>query len=662
MSTNPYTAGVFYTGSFITQQFVPTFTELLADERVAILAEINAAPDVSVLVLKHTYIFPNLDDLSLTHGFYYINSGGTIEVSGAIPTFTGKTTTYVNSAQPPTVLVFTDENGDFRYVSANQQTLVLSASGTKNTGFRSDLFQFVGEFLEMVGEDGESIYRISVDSGDNINVTLNRTESQRNAPIRISNGHPFAYDGTYLWLEGLVSLGDIETRVEETETGFGGVAVPLVSTLSIQLADGEFDYLVNQKWDTRDIEIKAGLTTDPIGEYRVILRGKSERAEWDYNLLRISLRDQGILFDRNVQTNTYAGTGVYEGTEDIAGRVKPLGYGFVRQATPVLLDANLNLYQVHDGPIHLFGDIAQGAVYLIRLQEDDALEFWLPTEADVDAGGYRTDHNRGMFRLAAPPGGPVTVNFNGDRNIPFNSTQGDIVRAIAQRVIPEADIDQDAFDRHNDVVQPLFGLYLKEQVTVRDTYRQLCASNGDFVAISRLNTLRIRHLHRNDSVAIITENDIIDDDFVHRRRPPRPGRTYRMGYQRSNTVLNEGDFLGAADSYLRQFLVSEWRWIEFNPMPGESKYDSSKTVELHMLTDGPPYDHIVEAAFRDHILSDLYSITVHGYSFGIEVGDTVLLQLDRWDINFPKTMIVVGVIEMSPTDNTEDRTRLLLWG
>src|SRR5687768_5202948 len=352
MATNPYTAGVFYEGSFISTEFIQGFSELGIDRRVAILAEISPRPQVSQLVIQRTpYVIPTVENY-LTGAFSYfrITSPGGVLTGTTTPTqFTDKTDQYVNTAYPPAALVFTDPNLSFHYVTSNSSN-VLSSSSTQ-PAIPLDRLQYVGEYLEMIGADGISIYRITVSASNVISTTLNRTEPQRAATIRISNGHPFAYDGVNLWLEGLVSIGDVSMSVDQYKGGYAGVSVPRVGTVSIQLSDQWFAYLIQQSWDTRTIEIKIGLTDEDIGLYRVILRAKTERAEANLDELTVILRDHSVLFDRSIQTNTYTATGGYNGDSEVLGVNKPLTFGFVRHITPVCINSELNIYQVHDGAI-----------------------------------------------------------------------------------------------------------------------------------------------------------------------------------------------------------------------------------------------------------------------------------------------------------------------
>lgn len=672
MGTNPYTAGVFYSGSYISQEFVQSFSELGIDRRVAILAEISAKPQVSQLIMHRTFAnVPSLENLTTTYAWFTINTSGTL-VGATLPQqFADKTDQWVNTAPPPKYLIFSDETLTARYVTSNSGGTALAASGTKPSPSLDDA-QFVGEYLEMIGQNGTSIYRITVNSSNVISVTLDRDEPERAAPIRISNGHPFAYDGTYLWLEGLVSMGDVSMSIDEYEGGFSGVSTARVSNVNIQLSDNWFRFLIGQAWDTRDIEIKMGLTDEDIGLYRVVLRGKTERAEADLDQLTIVLRDHSVILDRSVQDRAFLASGVYEGIGDILGTLKPIAYGFVRHATPVLINEASSVYRVHDGPIHEIFSVHQGGILMANLGGVPTgllhLVQWTPTQAEVDSGGYRTDYAAGAFRLAARPTAPITVSFWASTSVSRTTSRiGEIVQSLLTLRAPEITIDQNSFDAFHTEQVGAASLYLTENTSIREAIHSLVAPVGALVSVNALNVMSIRRVRARQPVAVLGKHNLVEDAMPSRRNPPRPGSSIRVGHFKNWTVLTESDFLGPPSGNIGIFLQRERSYKNMTWYGGTSTrkpvYDSAKAAEYQTLLDNTDDASRVAAflAFRDHSLQHLYECTAIGFAFQIEIGDTVLFQLEEmgtWNI---KTGIVVEVIEKSPTSSQEDLTQLLIW-
>lgn len=673
MGTNPYTSGVFYSGSFVTTEFVQTFSELGVDRRVAILAEISARPEVSQLIMHRVPITaPTLENLATVYHYFHVNSSGVL-TGGTEPTqFADKTDNYLNTATPPAYLIFTDQNLAPRYVTTATGPIRLVSSATKPVNVPDDRSQFVGEYLEFIGANGTSIYRVTVNSSNVVSVTLNRNEPQRIAPIRISNGHQFAYDGSHLWIEGLVSMDDISMEVPQFGGGFSGVVEPRIGNVSIQLSDHWFDYLIGQSWDTRDIEIKVGLTTDDIGDYQVVLRGKTERAEANLDRLSIVLRDNSVLLDRSMQDNSFAATGIYEGIGDVIGTLKPLCFGFVRHVTPVLTNDNANIYQLHDGPIHDIFGVTVGGRDITSLGGVPAglihLAQWFPSASEVAAAGYRHDLPKGAIRLAAPPGAPVTVSFWGDTSIPVSTTRvGEAVRAILARRAPEITINQNEFDAFHAEQVGGAGIYVSGEMSIRDALHQLVAPIGAAVYMNALNVMGIKRLRARTPVAFLGGHNLLEDPQPSRRLPPRPGAMYRIGYFKNWTPLKETDLLANATSGVRLFLQREYSYKEMRWYKGTMTrlpvHESANTTVYETLMDntGNASELAAFLAFRDHSLQNLYQVTALGFAFQIKIGDTVLLQLDHLRLDNVKTGIVVGITEKSPTSSQEDFTELLIW-
>lgn len=671
--TDPYVAGVFYTGHFITTEFIQTFSELGVDRRTAVLVEISARPQVSQFVMHRSTTIPDFDNLPTVYAYFAIDTSGTLTAQSFPQQFSGKTDQWLSMAPPPQSLIFTDENLTPRYVRCTSSgTPTLLASATQPVNLKNA--QFVGGYLEMIGEDGISIYRITVNSSNVISVTLNRTEPERNAPIYISNGHPFAFDGTHLWLEGLVSISDVQMGIDPYLGGFSGVTAARVGTIHLQLADGWFRYLIGQSWDSRDIEIKVGLTDEDTGLYRVILRAKTERAEANLDEIIITLRDHSIVLDKPVQTRTFAGTGVYEGVGDIAGTLKPLCYGFLRHVTPVLINEVSNVYMLHDGPIHEIFSVHQGGILMTNVGDLTSfpslpnLLSWAPTQAQVDMGAFMTDYRWGTFRTATRPTGPLTVTLWGSTSVPkTTSAMSEVCRTILNEKVPELTINENDFDQFHTEQLGAVGLYITESRTVGEVLNDLVAPVGAVLHVNALDQVSVRRLRAREPVAAIGSHNLVDDVQLSRRNPPRPGSIYRIGHFKSWTVLNETDLLNTSSPNIRIFLQRElnyvnatWQGPLFTRLP---VHDSASVLEYNTLLDGTVYAKQIGAflEFRDHSLQHLYECVVIGLSFQIEIGDTVLFQLNELGVTNTKTGLVVEVTEKSITSNSEDLTQLLIW-
>jgi len=674
--TDAYKAGVFYTGSFITTEVVQTFSELGIDRRVSLLVDIEARPQVSQIIINHTpTITPQPTNLASIYHHFHVTAGGALQRSIAAVQFADKTDHYITRWPPPSYLVFTDEGGFFRYVTSPTGQPSWVASGTQPANFTVAQAQFVGEYIEMIAADGVSIYRISVNSSNVISTTLNRTEPERAATIRVQEGRRFAFDGTNVWVPGLTKLGDLNSALDHHDYGYGGVSIARVADIDLQLADDEFEYLVNQSFDTRDVTVRVGLSDQDISEYRVVLRGKTERVEADLNNLRIVLRDQNVLLERSMQTRTYPGTtGGYNGTSDLTGVYKPLLYGICRHISPLLLDSVRLTYQIHDGPIHQIFSIHEGGALHTSIGDiaDHGLanlNFWVPTLAQVNSAVYMTDLSRGCFKFAAPPVKPLTVVAQGHTSVPFGNPQvGRIIETILETRVPEAMIDRNSLDEFLVDQQGGAGIYIMEETSVKEAFRELLAPIAANLHMDNLNRVTVRQLKCGIPVAFLRANGMMESGIGVQPLPHVPGAQYKVGYNRAWTVFNESDYLDNASSVVvNTFLKNEYRY-QLMPLTGPGitrlpHWSSAKTVEINTLMDNAVQAGAiaVRIAHLNYTMQRLYRLTVTGFPYQIQIGDTVMLQLDQIGVNGNvRTGIVVEVTDRAPSDSNEDQTELVI--
>ena len=527
----------------------------------------------------------------------------------------------------------------------------------------------------MIGADGQSIYRIAVSSSNVISCTLNRVEPERTAIIRVQQGRNFAFDGTHVWVPGLVKLGDLNSVLDHQDYGYGGVSVARLGDIELQLADDEFEYLAQQSFDTRDVTVRMGISDQDISEYRVVARGKTERHDADLNILRIVQRDQSVLLERSMQTNTYPGTtGGYNGTADLTGVLKPLLYGICRHISPLLLDSVRQTYQIHDGPIHEIFSIHEGGALHASIGDISTngfanLNFWVPTLAQVNQAVYMTDLSRGCFKMAAPPVKPLTVVAQGHTSVPFSNSQaGYIVETVLDTKIPEIQIDRNALDQFIVHQQGGLGIYIKEEAKARDVLTKLLAPIGANLHMDNLGRATVRQIRCGIPVAFLRGHGMMESGIGTTPAPHVPGAIYKIGYDKAWTILNDADFLDNASSVnVNTFLKNEYRYQSVT-MSGTGtirlpQWETAKTVEIETLVGNAIVagEIAVRLAHLNYTMQRLYRVKVVGFAYQIQIGDTVMLQLDQVGVNGNvKSGIVVEVTDMAPTESNEDETDLVI--
>jgi hypothetical protein len=86
---------------------------------------------------------------------------------------------------------------------------------------------------------------------------------------------------------------------------------------------------------------------------------------------------------------------------------------------------------------------------------------------------------------------------------------------------------------------------------------------------------------------------------------------------------------------IRQLAHQEFRYNEKRmsglDVPGLDRYPTATAAEIDSCLLRPHSDILVEIALRSHSMLDLYELTLGGYLYKLEIGDTVLLQLSLKD-------------------------------
>jgi len=666
MAINPFSEDIFLHNVFGDPEF--DFRNPLADQRQAILMEIDPVLQATRLVFSRVspaafaieLAYYYVDDVGLLAG--YIDANLFTPSPPPPPSPTGIRWLDIGGAPAPTYLIMEDENGDARYITSTfDETPVLTASGSEpvlGTEFAWD----VGPYIEMIGEDGHSIYRLTVNSSNVISVTLDRDELERAQSITISNGHPWAFYNGRTYISDFIEMGDVETQAPLTEIGFGGLVEPTIGVIKISIHDGELDFLADQDWDSRPFTVRIGSTDAEPAIYPFAVRGEIESASWDEDFISLRIRDAGIGFKQSIQPNHYGGTGGLDGDSEVEGQPKPLCLGFPIAVEPKLIDRSLLLYQVHDGDMRDMTAIAQGGVFLLGGTSfpGDILD-WVPTQQEIDDGAVLSDRSRGVFRLAAPPGGRVMAfTTRGESGIAGQETVSDICRWIVEQRLPDTDLDLDSFNTHKAFYPGKAGIYITEERTIGDVITELVSPVG-VIGINRLNRIFMRTLAREAPVMTLTDDDI-QDNSLQRQPPPKPGSQHRVGHSHANTVLTESDFLGAADPIAKTLSAQEYRYRVLGPYVAaiNDRFRSAKTKTINtnylQEADGRYVGDLIrhqEQAFRD-----VYSMIVLDHSWEFRIGDTFMFQFPRFRFQTPRVCVIIGITEISPTSTTENITSI----
>ena len=417
--------------------------------------------------------------------------------------------------------------------------------------------------------------------------------------------------------------------------------------------------------------------------------------------------------EQSMQQETYAGTGGLEGPEELKGRPKPTGFGLNRNAEPVLVDATLLVYQLHDGaieavdavrdagvPLVFEGDIAAPGTGLETAEERlQALAFGdslggtvLPTPdgtldsgdratllgvfdagseetgnlltTPISGGAYKTDLSKGLIRLGAVPAGQLTVDFKGDNAGGYVDDAANIVRRIvttrlgASNLDDPTDLEPGTFGRLAIDQPATVGFYSSGDVEAAAALDAIMTGIGGTWGFSRLGGLEVRRLEAPSAGGIALDTSNVES--IERLATDPPAWRRRVGWRRNWTVQREADLAGSVVAADREFFAAETRWAEESDTSIQTAHVNARDAVTAALFDLQA-DAEAEAARLETLhgtARDRYRVAILRGALQFWLDTDVTLTWPRWDLSSGKDFIVVGIEH----NLSNDTAVLELWG
>lgn len=456
------------------------------------------------------------------------------------------------------------------------------------------------------------------------------------------------YDGVH-WPANLKTAVDSQVDLfgneeyQQGATSFGN--------LELLIGNEEHDELTGYYWDGRQVEVLLGAEDFSFDEFKQVLYGTAEDITYGQHKLNIVFRGKEELLDKLVQENLYEGTGGLEGGDDIKGSPKPVVLGFVSNITPVTVDADDLIYQVHDGSIERIPRAFDGAADLRYAGDVTDIE-----TADPDPGFFMTQLSGGYFKLGAPPEKQVTCDVRGDNSGGYVSTVLEIIQRVVLNYtdLTEADLNLPSFFTANlDSRRVEAGVYILNE-SVIEVMNLLTDSIGGAWTFNRTGLLTIAVFRLRRSAGTITENDVVKDSFRRDRTPP-PCWQRRLGFLRSHTVQTNDQTLGAAGAAHKSFVAEEYRYVTDEEAAIKTSHPRARIVEKETALV-----HRIDAeieVIRQQLLYgaafNRYNLIVKRQQFKYQVGQTITIEYSRFGI--ASDMLILGIRENTSTCQTTFR-------
>lgn len=464
----------------------------------------------------------------------------------------------------------------------------------------------------------------------------------------------------------IISSADIERSIplSPDDPRRGELAV---GEITFANADGELDELAdNYSISGRSVRIYLGPAQGDFAQFNMVQEVFGAHFEADREVLRMRVESTSSLLSTPLQSTRYRGTGGQEGDADLANRLLPCIFGECFNVTPVLINKDQWVYQVHDGPIQAIDAVKERGLELDFAS--DVASYAALAALDVALGEYATCLTLGLVKIGlglAGPAGPITMDVRGDKNaFGYSAAMGDVLLRIAQT---RAALDGGTLDFNSfgDLPRGRVGYYADgaEEQSCADVFDAVLGSIVGWYATSRSKLLKVGYAtppEDLDSWAYHFEaNQILDFEEIGREEAPR----YEQGalYAKNWTPMTPDQISDAVTSEARELLLAQGLYIR--QVAGEVRLRDRAAISGGDLTtyfvardDAETVVARIMQNFRQTRRRFRMTTTRAGYL--VDLQSKVRVSYDRHGLSGGRNFTVSGVRD----DGRRGRVELTLWG
>lgn len=442
--------------------------------------------------------------------------------------------------------------------------------------------------------------------------------------------------------------------------------------------DGYYDSLpATFTANGRPIEVHAMRDGDDLSQRFLVFKGVM--SSWFISETQVGIKVSDLSFKLRVpaQPNLYGGTGGADGGVDLAGKRKPLIFGYVNNWPATLLNSLL-IYQVHDGAVNAITAVYDrgNALNFVR----DYANYAALAAADLSADdGYVTCIALGLFRLTDDPIGTITADVQGDKTGgTFVSTTAAIIQRWVLRVTELTAADLYAVSFSACIVdQPApvgYGVSTEDNHTIADVIADLMHGIGGWGGFRREGLLEVRRVvaPTTSPLASISRKDVLS---ISRDPPPSsympPPWRIRIAYERNWTV--QTDLASSVTSDRKAYVGSQYRISEASADTIRADYPDAQDPDVRECYFALKADADAEALRLlnfARVERALYRVTLPRKALTYNLGDTNSLAYAndagqaRWDLGLGRNMVVVEVSPniLRPRKGQIDTVEVVLYG
>lgn len=405
---------------------------------------------------------------------------------------------------------------------------------------------------------------------------------------------------------------------------FTGRSLPAWGDLEVMNENGERDDWLDDAWDGRALRIYLGDPTWDRADFRLILDGvAADIGSTRRDRLSLKVRDKTWMLNVAAQTTLVGGTTANK------DQPKPLAYGQCFNVEPVLDDASLHRYLVHDGQVEDITDVRDNGVTV----------------------AYTKDLANGRFTLSAAPAGRITADVKGAKpGGSYLTTCSDIVQDLvtSHSQLTTSDIDATNFAAFETDCPQTLGLYVRSRTNLMELLDALVTSVGGFWTFSRGGLLQLGRLEApSGSPALsLTADDVKRDQLaIHRR--DLPIATLRLGYARNWTPQADG-LAGAVSEANRALYAAEHQVSKDENAGLTTTWKLARRPDLIPTLIAGSSDAGTEVARRRALFDTprtVYRAETFMGPYKVNAGDVVSLDHPRFGFSGGALAVVVGFEE-----------------
>ena len=453
-----------------------------------------------------------------------------------------------------------------------------------------------------------------------------------------------------------IASGPVFERSLVAGTRLRGTPAPdfgFVRLLAGDRGDGRtLDSLADYGWRGRRVRLLLGGDGFALAEFGTVFDGVADGIDVTTAEIAVRLRDRRHVLDRALQTATFAGTGDYEGGDDVAGRSKPRVFGTVRNVQPV--------YVGMVGGRHTFCVSSSTVADVTAVRQNGGA---ITKVAGVPgAGEYRLVQNSaGAFVELG--GAAVTGVVTAD--VATSETRvAKVAESIALAAgLVASDLDAPSFDALHATTASPVGLWLDgagASPTANALLADVLAAVGAVHWFDRAGRLRVRRLASpGAAIATFDRRSLLEPGPRPQASSPRVWRV-RLGAARAWRVQTLAELAGGATDAARSFASEPYRWSLAEDATIRTADLDAEALEIESLLDSTA-DADAEAARLLALHGPerrVIRVAVAAPAFAVDLGDAVAISDSRLGLAAGWTGLVVAMRE----DAAAGRHELALWG